>query len=88
MLRMRLGQVCQHVLNLKVSLRTSAFVVFGTFFHSFLVEECSFFFLDSHHGAVYVVAILHSDANLTGLRHPLIRTIRGLMFFSLTLWLT
>ena len=82
-LKMRLGQLCKYLLNLKVSLRTSAVFVFGTFFlflYIFIRGAFFFFSLDFHVGTVYVVATLRSSTKLTWLRHHTIRALRGLIF--------
>lgn len=62
--------MCKHVLNLRVSLRTSSVVVFGFFsFFLFIFDRGAFFFfINLYDGIVYVVATLLSiiGADLAG----------------------
>ena len=72
---MRLGRICKYRLNLRMSLRTSAFVFFGAFsFFLYISGRGVFFFpLDPHDGTVFVVATLLFAAKLTRSEHHLIR---------------
>lgn len=74
---MRLGQICKFLLNLKVSLRTSAFSLFLNIFG----RGVFVFSLDSHDGTVYVVATLLKSTEMTQLRHHIIRALGGLIFW-------